>query len=215
MAIPWTKAYSVGVSAIDKDHRNLFELIDTLNRALKRKLGEEKIAKALTGLIAYTEGHFEREEILMARYAYPDIEKHKAQHRNLERLVHAIYNVFIRDPRSVDPKKLMVFLNHWLVDHIVKVDMQYARHIEKMRYADIALKAGAQGVDKNIANRKITVELQVPRGDERILQRCALLLRRDEDAANQIRMIADPSANMSDKEAKTLARSVLASRPDP
>ncbi len=207
--IPWTKAYSVGVTAIDKDHRNLFELIDTLDRALQRQLSNDKIAKALTGLIQYTEGHFAREEKVMERYGYPGISKHRAQHRNLELLVHAIFNVFNDDPDSIDPKKLMKFLNHWLVDHIIKVDMLYAQYIEKKRYEE-----GASGnVDKNMnavfGQQTAKLELEVPKQYERILQRCALLLCRDEHEAQRICQIADPASTMSITKAKQLANKVL------
>jgi hemerythrin-like metal-binding protein len=207
--IPWTKAYSVGVPAIDKDHRNLFELIDTLNRALDKKLSKEKIAKAITGLIQYTEGHFAREERVMARYGYPGIGKHRVQHRNLELLVHAIYNVFIEDPDSIDPQKLMKFLNHWLVDHIIRVDMDYAKYIEKSHFTDGVSDAPLKDVKVIFDDQRTKLELEVPKRYERILQRCALLLCRDEKEAQAIRKIADPAAFMPIDEAKKLAENVL------
>ena len=207
--IPWTKAYSVGVPAIDKDHRNLFELIDTLNRALEKKLSKKKIAKAITGLIQYTEGHFAREERVMVRYGYPGIDKHRVQHRNLELLVHAIYNVFIKDPDSIDPQKLMKFLNHWLVDHIIRVDMDYAKYIEKTRYVDGANNPELKDVKVIFDEPRTKLELEVPQRYERILQRCALLLSRDEEEAKKIRVIADPAASMPIEEARKLAEKIL------
>ncbi len=201
--VSWTKAYSVGVPALDSDHRNLFEIIETVDRALQKKMGKEKIAKAIAGLIQYTEEHFQREEKLMERYDYPDLEKHKTQHRNLEKTVHALYRVYQVEPKSVDTKKLMEFLNHWLGYHIISVDMKYAKYIESLYLS------GQVPEFVNTPDKTKTVTLEVTAENAWLLKRCDVLLNRGEEEALTILEVADPASNMTLSVAKKLAHKVL------
>ncbi len=111
---PWKKKYSVGVRLIDTDHKNLFEIINTLHDGIQRGLSTSQIGIAIAGLARYVDEHFEREEDLMREYCYPGLPKHQESHRDLIRKVYAIRKIQISQPAKIDPNKLMSFLKDWL-----------------------------------------------------------------------------------------------------
>ncbi len=201
--ITWIKAYNIGVRMIDKDHRNLFDMIRKIDQETGKNFNSKKIGKAIENLIQYTEDHFAREEQLMKRYEYPGLEKHKVQHRNLEQTVYALYRVYLAEPESVDTKKLMLFLNNWLSDHILNIDMDYAKYLENNQFAGNLV----QYSDEKEGNKKISMELSACNAD--LLKRCDLLLNQDGEEAQRIQEILDPFKNMTLVKAKQLAQLVL------
>ncbi|MBF0189182.1 MAG: hemerythrin family protein [Magnetococcales bacterium] len=119
---------SVGVDAMDQDHRQLMELVNQLMRALHAGEVKGVIGDVLLELLHYTETHFRREERLMMDHAFPDLESHKAEHQRMtEKLVE--FERMFREEDVALSQDVLRFLQHWLVHHIQGVDQEYARHI--------------------------------------------------------------------------------------
>lgn len=121
----WSESWSVGVPEVDDDHRALFDLIEMISSTSK---GDE--ARAVTGtvlgaLMDYTEFHFEREERMQQAIGYQGFAGHKAKHDKLKAQVQDYQTRFNQDPASVDVSDLSLFLQKWLVEHILKEDMLY------------------------------------------------------------------------------------------
>jgi len=70
MSIKWTPALAVGVSAIDQQHKELFDHVAKLIDAMKNSDAAE-VGRLMDFLGAYVVEHFRMEEGLMQRYAYP------------------------------------------------------------------------------------------------------------------------------------------------
>lgn len=133
MPIVWRDAFSIGYRQIDNDHRHLLDLINIVEGALT---GEQALTKLLNAIddLTYTRQHFALEERLMMEAMYPGIDRHKAAHLELiEQLRQAAKP--IRDLKAAEPLStlavpeeardaLIGLLRHWLVDHIIKEDMQ-------------------------------------------------------------------------------------------
>lgn len=131
MLMQWSKALEVGHPVIDYDHQMLVNIANDLHHAVKFDQGDDTVAQSLRRLVQYIETHFAREEELFTKTAYPHIEKHKQNHRDIENLVRGFSTAFEADPNSVDMEKLLNFMKEWLIKHIAKLDKSYAPYVIK------------------------------------------------------------------------------------
>ena len=141
-AIKWSEAMSVGVPAVDHDHKILVGLINSLGEATRG--GDDKtqvIAGALATLIAYTQYHFEREEKMMEACGYPDLQTHHEEHHALTQEVLALKDRFLASESDITVDELLTFLTGWLNHHILLQDMEYREYVEGNAAAEAAAEA--------------------------------------------------------------------------
>ncbi len=85
------------------------------------------IAYVFDELDHYTKEHFRFEEQLLRQASYAEFEAHKAQHRVFEQWLRAVRQSFsvggLSAPLLAD--SVNVYLRGWLVNHILKSDMEY------------------------------------------------------------------------------------------
>ncbi|MDQ2103102.1 bacteriohemerythrin [Azospirillum isscasi] len=127
--MPWNDTLAVGQEDIDNDHMILVALI---NRAARRIRGGEvphAIGSAIDQLVAYTVLHFEQEERVMERSAYPDFVQHKAQHDALRKRVAELKQRFESGEARVGDDLLALFRD-WLTGHIQRFDKRIGSHLE-------------------------------------------------------------------------------------
>ncbi len=122
----WSDVMSVGVGAIDADHRRLFGLFNHL-RSMENtdKDASKIITKMLADLYEYTDYHFKREETLMEACGYPDLEDHRKKHRMLMEKVMDFADDLPSAPGASQVRNIADFLDDWLVNHIMKEDKDY------------------------------------------------------------------------------------------
>ncbi|MBI5164160.1 MAG: hemerythrin family protein [Magnetospirillum sp.] len=121
--VKWTEAMSVGVAALDDDHKKIIALLNKTIAALYAGVADKAMIGILDELDAYTQGHFQREEAYLEERGYPGLGPHRDQHANL--MAH------LGRMRGADRGgELMEMLNIWLIDHILRHDMEYRRYLE-------------------------------------------------------------------------------------
>jgi hemerythrin-like metal-binding protein len=122
--IEWTPEMSVGNAAIDHDHQNLIALFNQLG--LSQIVGNRHVVSwVLDEMVNYTLSHFQREEELLEKCNYPDLENHRRIHHNAVTKIKEIrqqYNLGLRDHIETE---LIAFLSNWLSDHILGEDRKY------------------------------------------------------------------------------------------
>lgn len=128
--IEWTPALSVGVGTIDDDHRKLIDLLNGVFAACAMGVGDEVVGDAVRELRAYTLHHFEREENLLVEKGYPKCPAHREEHKKL------IGQLDEMTPKLTGAEpgggmQVMMFLRHWLIDHIMAHDLEYARFLKE------------------------------------------------------------------------------------
>jgi hemerythrin len=114
----WNDRFSVGVTAIDDDHKKLIALANELFDATRAAKSREVMGKILAGLIAYTKTHFGREEMFMNRHSYARAAEHKAEHAAFTKTVLDVQKKFDAGETTVLSLQVMNFLRDWLVKHI-------------------------------------------------------------------------------------------------
>lgn len=136
LALAWRDAMSVGIKAIDDDHQQLISLINQFSDIVHSSpdLGgkaESAVRSILGRLQSYTVEHFQREERLQAEAGYDGLAENRAHHLALTKTLNSMIERFTGGAHAAKPlsaKELSAFLNSWLVDHIIKVDLKMKSH---------------------------------------------------------------------------------------
>lgn len=125
--ISWNDKFAIGIEAIDNDHKSLFDISEQLHEAYASGRSAEALDQLFKVLFDYVENHFRREEGVMERCGYPDLEAHRASHAALTEQVTDLYQRFKRGDEKVGDTgiclEILGFLKNWLHFHILDEDM--------------------------------------------------------------------------------------------
>jgi hemerythrin len=87
--VAWEDRYSMGITAIDEQHKKLFEMTNSLYDACLK--GEEPARRyfkeVIHDAVNYVQFHFTSEERLMERLKFPGLAEHKEEHTDFVRKV--------------------------------------------------------------------------------------------------------------------------------
>lgn len=120
----WTELYRVNIAVLDEQHRELFDIVNTLERALRVGEGNAAIDGILDRLTTYVALHFSAEESLMERHEFPGLSTHRIQHEMFRKKMMS----FLEKHRAAKPGvsvELLLFLQAWLKQHVLGTDKQY------------------------------------------------------------------------------------------
>jgi hemerythrin len=141
VAVTWSESLTIGVPAIDGQHRELFERVAAFETALER--GDlVAVAETFGFLRAYAATHFADEEALMREGGYPAADAHVAQHREFAARLEAL----VRDQRD-DARRAFVglrarnWITVWLLDHVGVADQALGAYLRLARGAAAPLAA--------------------------------------------------------------------------
>ncbi len=129
MPIEWKPEFATGVRDIDLQHRELIELINDLERATLAGATERVLGEVLPRLAGYALFHFATEEHLIpvTAQAVAHAERHAREHREFTRTVERLTARFDGMPATpADLLELRVYLERWLLEHILGTDRELA-----------------------------------------------------------------------------------------
>ena len=121
----WTQDLSVGVNAIDEQHKELFSIANRIYDLLKNDLIPDKydsIVAIIGELQSYTRYHFKTEEDYMQRINYRRFLSQKAAHNEFLAKMDAIDLGKIDNSQNQYLIEILDFVLDWLASHIVKAD---------------------------------------------------------------------------------------------
>ena len=125
---------SIGIRAIDQQHAYFLDLYNELITQI-HSADQPRIILSpfIAEVFSYTEYHFRTEESLMRTLKYPDLEQHRADHRNF-------YNRFDDltgrlEQRQAELSELTHLIRSWITQHIDTYDKSFGLYYS-------ALKAG-------------------------------------------------------------------------
>lgn len=131
MGIEWRESLSIGVEAIDDQHKELLLRFDRLLNACQEGHGIEELKKLQTFLGEYVHSHFSDEEELQRLHRYPDYEAHHAQHvyfiEQVNKLEAETKQEGISTHHVVETNNMLL---KWLLNHISKVDKELGAFIK-------------------------------------------------------------------------------------
>ena len=114
--ITWKDEFSVGVAAVDLEHREMIELINGLDDDMQAHATQTTVMEALGEIYARISGHFALEEKIMRDARYDGFATHKQDH---ERLLDTLLDVMdsVDDAGRYDRAGLSSDLDRWFSDH--------------------------------------------------------------------------------------------------
>ena len=112
----WKDRYSVGIAAVDHEHRQLIALINRLHDEFSRQGGTCTVAAFFGDLLAGISAHFALEERFMRERRYDELRTHKADH---ERLLDEIRDLMddVEDTAGMHSDELAGRLEAWFARH--------------------------------------------------------------------------------------------------
>jgi hemerythrin-like metal-binding protein len=125
--IAWGPNFELGVPEIDRQHKELVNIINRLAAAMQQGTGTAIVGKILQEVVSYAQMHFSDEEKLMVRSRYQEHAAHHHTHEDLLKTVRAL--------QTTDASALRVtletlkFLRAWLTEHIQKSDREFAQYL--------------------------------------------------------------------------------------
>jgi hemerythrin len=122
--IPWSNDLSVGVEAMDGQHKRLVKAVNDLHEAMAAGHSKEIMGGLLDSLVRYTREHFVSEEALLMRSRYPKLTPHRVLHNDLTKKVEDYVRRF-KSGEIAMSVGLMDFLRDWLTFHIKQEDKAY------------------------------------------------------------------------------------------
>ncbi len=197
----WNSKYQVGIAQVDRQHKKLVTLINSLGNKLAVDTDPVASMEVFDDLASYASYHFRTEEHLMEE-CHVDAEfaaTHKASHASFVSEVARARESAQDDPVQV-LTKMLGFLSRWLIFHILGTDMRMAneiialergltpeqarsRAIEKMSDThEVLLRAlnemyenlGSRNQDFLRANKQLKLELEFHRKAEMELRKLSL-----------------------------------------
>lgn len=127
--VVWKNEYETGIAEIDNQHKRLVEIINSIIEKLHSMKANSILLDILIELIEYSDYHFRSEEKLLIKINYPDYNSHRNEHIIfMEKLTK-----FGEDYSSGKANviiNVLKFLQSWLNNHILEVDLKYAEYIK-------------------------------------------------------------------------------------
>lgn len=130
MGIEWRDSLSIGVEAIDTQHKELLLRFDRLLTACQTGQGIEELKRLQAFLGEYVHSHFNDEEALQRLHRYPDYEAHLAQHAYFIEQINGLEAETRQEGVSthhvVETNNMLL---KWLLNHISIVDKKLGTFI--------------------------------------------------------------------------------------
>lgn len=114
--IEWKDHYSVGVEAVDHEHREMIDLINEVHENLLAGAGEPDVTGFLGEIFRAISAHFALEERFMREHRYDQLAEHKAAHEELLDDIRDIMDGYEADPEGARAK-LSGRLDSWFTEH--------------------------------------------------------------------------------------------------
>ncbi|MFW5632549.1 MAG: bacteriohemerythrin [Acetivibrio ethanolgignens] len=121
----FTEEYRTGIELVDKEHEELFRIIDEVNQLVREQVDKSdipRIMEILHQLEKYTRFHFQDEEEYMESIQYDGLTAQKRAHAAFIEKLAGITAEKIEEKPQEYMESLIEFLLGWLIQHILHVD---------------------------------------------------------------------------------------------
>lgn len=128
--LEWNDKYSVGVPALDEDHKRL---IDIINRVEKAERTGDSVKWVLQDLADYAHYHFQQEEDRLKTIDYPGLADHMGKHEAFVEWLETLSKTYAMAPEAHfhQAETVRDYLKNWLINHILGTDMEYKDYLSE------------------------------------------------------------------------------------
>ncbi len=124
----WCKEMECGIQIIDEQHQELFRIIREIEQLIMsdcKHATPKQLLEIVCELREYINYHFYTEENLMARYQYPKLAIHMADHIDLKEYILK----FDLPSLAKDPKNVLTGLKEHMQDYLFNHILQEDRNL--------------------------------------------------------------------------------------
>ena len=114
--IEWKPEYSVGIEAVDHEHRELIDLVNRIHDALEDGRPADEVEEVFGDLFRAISAHFALEEKFMREHGYDQLRQHKGEHEHLLDELREIMDDY-RAGRAGPAGRLTTVVERWFADH--------------------------------------------------------------------------------------------------
>lgn len=130
--LEWKESYSVGVAAVDHEHRELIDLVNRLYEALISRREPEDVPAAFGDLFRAISSHFALEERFMREHGYDQTTEHKDDHERLLDELRDIMDAHEATEGLADDVMVQKFADNvevWFTNHFSTHDARLHSHL--------------------------------------------------------------------------------------
>ncbi|MDH4227189.1 MAG: bacteriohemerythrin [Deltaproteobacteria bacterium] len=128
--LEWKSSFLVGVDAIDSQHKELFDKVNSFLKAMGPDKRAAEFEETLKFLEDYVIKHFSDEEKLMHLHCFPHADSHMMQHKEFKNRLNDFKAAYaakgITLPFTVE---VSGYLTNWLIKHISVLDKELGAFI--------------------------------------------------------------------------------------
>lgn len=133
--IEWDEKYSVDVPELDEYQKGLFEKFNTLIEMKSTTLDAKAATNMISDINDYSKLFFTKEERILRRRGYPDLETHAKAHRRFIKSSISLRREIAEDINNLT-MEILLELRDWLVEHIETSDSLYVPFLRIHQYID-------------------------------------------------------------------------------
>jgi hemerythrin len=119
--LDWRPEFTLGIPALDREHRAMIDLIDRCYAELGAEPDPAAIERTLGEIHAAIAAHFALEERIMATAGFAGRAAHKDDHEELLEGIRALMDSFAADP-AAGQRELERSLSEWFARHFRTYD---------------------------------------------------------------------------------------------
>lgn len=128
--LEWMSSFDTGVEAIDKDHRELFDIVVRIQGTIGRN--DLEACRELVGVfLETTERHFESEEAFLSRVGYDDLDAHKEYHERLLSKGRALLENYEKGMERGQMIECYMDIVGLLIDDVVRGDVAFKSFMQE------------------------------------------------------------------------------------
>ena len=126
-----TPSFMLDYEALDRDHQRLADIVNLIVEAIDGDEGA-KCEDLVNDFVKSAKSHFAKEEALLAKVGFPNLDKHHDHHENLNtKMDHLIEFAKMAGENQMARDSLRKELVFFLMDDIITTDMEFKDFIEE------------------------------------------------------------------------------------
>lgn len=122
----WDSSFSIGVEAIDDQHRKIFERLLAIENSVAKRDPWHVVRFLVSQLADNLKFHLAVEESLLEVTRYPGLKGHRESHGRIIDLMAELEDKLERSPAG---EPLVAFFEDWFLRHVLSGDRDYADYL--------------------------------------------------------------------------------------
>lgn len=146
-SLKWTTSHAVFVTEIDDEHKEIFQTVANVQKAVVNHGSVEEVRKLTQRLVSSVIDHFAHEERLMRAARYGSLRWHKLKHDAAQRHV-GQFALRVEQGDSAAGRELVEYLTAWLPEHACLPDRMMGAFLRNQRRCvKLTFRAGTKPLD--------------------------------------------------------------------